>query len=239
MANKNFKRNNQKRNNRQNQNQADNANKKIQLVRQNPDAIVYVFKSKNRNEYLPIVRNIDFMDIEIREEWGHGLSSDDIKKWSEELKKVSEAAEKVLNTALELGNEYAEFNIDKLRNTGQYNKINIIRKNPKADVIVINSELIEPLYEASIAIDVFDMPIKKNIDPGVVEERWLKTLNEFKEKIKETFANGVDLLIKAKTLPNGKVRVGEIRFPSLKKAMRIELKQRNQKEDTEENKETA
>jgi hypothetical protein len=241
--NRNNRRNNQRENrenreNRINERDLEAINKKTELVKENPDAIVYVFKTKNRNEYLPIVRNIDFADIEIREEWGHGLSSDEVKEWNETLKEVSEVAKKVLDTALDLAGDYEEFDLAALKNKRVYEKINIIKQNPKADVIIINSTFAEDLFEAVLAIDFFDMPIKRIVDIEAIEEKWFTVLKEFKEAINKAQDKSVDLLVKAKTLPNGKILVGELRFPSLKKTIRIALKEKENQTNNKQNEET-
>ncbi|WP_187648705.1 hypothetical protein [Nitrosophilus labii] len=199
---------------------------KVRLVRENPKAIVYPFKTKVREALLRPVRLIDNADIVIREEWGYGLTGEEVAKWNETVEKLVDKASDVIERASELGGEYVNFNFSKYKRMKQDEKLNLIRNsNVIVDVLVSNTAHSEDLFEALMTIDNYDLPIKQNSTMKIVEEKWLKPLKEFENAVIEAKNKALELVKKAKG-----DRVHEIRFSSLKKEIRSMLAEEKKSE---------
>ena len=194
---------------------------KIRLVKENPNSIVYPFKTKIRDRILRPVRNIDFADVVIREEWGYGLTGEEVADWNKTFKDLAEKAKDIVDQAITLGEDFVDFNIENYKKMRRQDKINLISDSRiPTDVLVANATPTGDLFEALIIIDVYDLPIKQNCSIDEVEEKWFKPLKEFENAVLETKNKAFNLIIKAKTDKQGRVSVGDIKFSSLKKEIR-------------------
>ena len=156
--------------------------RKIQLVRENPNnSIVYVFNSPIiRERFSKISREAVTIKEAATDLWGYLLDNEDKKVIDEKFRKVLELAKKII----EVSKEFGEFDYTELMTKSAGEKLRTIQRedSPLVDVFVPNSSEEDILYEALFRIDTFDKKAKNNLQKA---EEWITLLKEYEAALKD------------------------------------------------------
>lgn len=155
--------------------------KKIQLVRENPNtAIVYMFKSQViKEKFSKNVREAASIKDATIDLWGYLLDDTDKNTIEEKFNKVVEIAKKIID----LSNKVKSFDYASLMTKSAGEKIRFIQEkdNPLVDVFIPKSKEDDILFEALFRIDAFDADMKRS----EYSKEWMETLKEFEKALKE------------------------------------------------------
>lgn len=158
---------------------------KLNLLSRNPDAYVYLFKTSHRNEFIPKLRLLNDLQIIYLEEWGRGISTEQLKTFKNKLEEIGRFGDSFINEAV-MNFRLNISAFDKVINNNNItSKMSIIRDNPKTDVMIYSSNEIKKLFEILIFIDLFDKDVKTSGEFELVETKWINKISEFDNKLDE------------------------------------------------------
>jgi len=187
---------------------------RLSLLEQNPNSLVYSFNHPQIKErLLQLVRLLDAADATIREEWGYGITMEEILEWDKVLNQVKNMAEKITSTALRLGEDILMFDFSEIKHQRMRDKIAFVETSDvPVEILINNSNIALPLFEMIITIDKYDSVIRRHFNTKMVKEQWIDQINGFIDLLKKSNKTAYALIYKAK---GGVIK--SIRFVNLKK----------------------
>lgn len=103
--------------------------------------MAYTFALPIKEKFLHLIRIIDAADATIREEWGYGITMEEIKEWDKVLNNVKMMADRITTTALKFGDEYLLFDFSEIKNQRLKDKIELIKNSAvPVDLLISNSK---------------------------------------------------------------------------------------------------
>lgn len=205
---------------------------RLALLEKNPDALAYTFALPIKEKFLHLIRIIDAADATIREEWGYGITMEEIKEWDKVLNNVKMMADRITTTALKFGDEYLLFDFSEIKNQRLKDKIELIKNSAvPVDLLISNSNIALPLFEMIITVDKYDSLIRRHYNTDTVKKQWLDQLDAFAKLLKESNQKAYALIYKAK---DGVIK--SIRYVNLKKEIHEYREKKQRQEAIERNK---
>jgi len=182
--------------------------RKIQLVRENPNnSIVYVFNFPIiREKFSKISREAITIKKAATDLWGYLLNNEDKKAIDEKFSKVLGLAKKII----EVSKKFGEFDYTELMTKSAGEKLRIIQRedSPLVEVFVPNSSEEDILYEALFRIDIFEKKAKNNPQKA---ETWITLLKEYEAALKD-LKKGAFKIFKEKIRAKHLTPYGALRF---------------------------